>query len=150
MRFKLLPLLFILIVSCSQKKQNAVSIEVDKNRMIAIQTDIHLLESLCSNFRDLNEREIKKYLFNEVLKKHQISRTEYDKSLTYYKQNLPAYKIILDSVLKRLENRKELNLPGIPKIDSTFLRERDSLRINKEFHMKIQENRRKKIANQRK
>jgi hypothetical protein len=129
MKFRILSLLIILTACNSQSNQQKTNSQeiLNATKMIAIQTDLQLLESFCRIDGKINEPEIKEYLYQEILKKHMISNPVYDSSLKYYKLNLELYKEVLDSVLVSIENMEELDLPIIPKYDSILMAKQDSI-----------------------
>jgi hypothetical protein len=131
MKLKLLSLLIILIACNSQSNQQKANSQeiLSVTKMIAVQTDLQLLESFCRVNVGMNESEIKEYFYQAVLKKHLISNPVYDSSLKYYKLDLELYKEILDSVHASIKNMKELDLPGIPKYDSILIAQKDSIHI---------------------
>ena len=87
--------------------------------MIAVLTDVQLMESLISTHRNFRDQDEQNLLFQEILNKHDISRQVFDSNLMYLENNLEFYQVILDSV--------KININNLDAVDLPFLRETDSL-----------------------
>ena len=88
-------------------------------QMIAVLTDVQLMESLISTHRNFRDQDEQNILLQEILDKHEISRQKFDSNLMYLENNLDLYQLILDSV--------KINIKNLDVVDLPFLRETDSL-----------------------
>ncbi len=122
MKHTYLALIFIILLSACGSRNNKKEIILDSHlsstKIIAVLTDLQLLESLISTHRYFRDKEEQNLLLQKILDKHQISRQELDSVLIYLESDLEVYQEILDSV--------KINLEGMKEIDLQFLQEMET------------------------
>lgn len=91
------------IFSCISKKESVPENIISKEKMISVLLDVHLLES------SINLSYIKPQLkgndttaFYNVFKNNNITKTEYEESLVFYKSRPKLLNEIYDSVLVKI------------------------------------------------
>jgi hypothetical protein len=120
---RLLITLFIsmLFFGCREKTDKSglpVGISADSliqpGKMALVLADVHVVEAAFLNDRNegLNSNETPGYYYEEIFKKHHVSRERYEQSLTYYRHNPERYSKIYEKVVAVLEARqKKIILP---------------------------------------
>ena len=80
------------------------SVILTKNQIIAIMTDVQLIEAALIRKRELGQNitDLKPIWYDQVFKHHRISNSIFVENLTYYNQNLDEMEKILDEVLVNL------------------------------------------------
>ena len=90
MRYYFLLLFTILIVSCSGDKKVSIPDSVlPEDKMAEVMVDIHLLEATL-NINTFSRDKVSKGTIEpttDVLKKHSITKKQYDESFTFYTRN---------------------------------------------------------------
>jgi len=106
-RTALFPVLLVILVtlSCSRKEKAQPRPEevLGKEELIAILTDLQLVESILPLYQKGSGFEQKRITyFKAVFDKHNITREQFEKSLAYYQKDLKEYDEILAGVIERL------------------------------------------------
>lgn len=96
----------ILLFACKGGEEN-VSVPADiiqPDSMIGILVDFHLVEAAISDKQQQkkNVAYYTDYYYQEILKKHQISRVDLDKAFDFYSYHPKLYREIYDQVLSEL------------------------------------------------
>jgi len=108
--------LFLLIVSCTEKKGETVKEEVmpsdsliSPEKMIHILADIHVIEAgLVVERNDHADSKITAALYYEgIFKKYHISRIRYDANLKHYSQNPTEMGKMYGKVIREIEIREK-------------------------------------------
>jgi hypothetical protein len=95
-----------LVFSCKQKSVETPGHILEKKELVEIQVDLYLVEA-AHNMNVLKpERADTEYktLFETVMKKHNITKEDYESSLRYYAIDNESLNEIYDSVLVKLTN----------------------------------------------
>ena len=110
MKTRFLIISIILLVSCNQNKLNEDLI-VSEKKMIDVLFDVQISETYIVNSRSIKVKDINidpedhyKYIFE----KHQITKEQFDESIKYYQEDLEKFKMLYDSVEKRLQKLKAI------------------------------------------
>ena len=123
MKYTYLAFLFLFVLSACGSRNDKSGFtpegQFSSTKIIAVLTNVQLLESLINTHGFFQNKEEQNLVFQEILDKHQITRQEFDSVLIYLETNLEVYQQILDSVKINLENMEKVDLP--------FLQERDTL-----------------------
>lgn len=91
---------WLLFLGCEERPEGVMS----PDKMVDFMVDMHLAESTINNdVRKFREKESKLQLYNDVFKKHNVTKAEMDSSLNYYLSEANDYKKIYNRVLERLE-----------------------------------------------
>jgi len=93
-----------LILSCQQKGVEPPGHILEKKELVDVQVDLYLVEA-AHNMNVLKPDSADteyKVLFETVLKKHNITRDDYESSLRYYAIDNESLNEIYDSVLVKL------------------------------------------------
>lgn len=101
--------LVLLAFSCSQKGEKTPGHILEKKKIVDIQVDLYLVEASLNSKILVNDSADTQYkaLFETVMKKHNITKEDYENSLKYYSTDNESLDQIYDSVfvkLSRLEN----------------------------------------------
>jgi ParB-like chromosome segregation protein Spo0J len=107
LRTALLPAFLVVLfsLSCSRKEEVQPRPEqvLGKEELIAVLTDLQLVESILPFYQRDPGFEVKRITyFKAVFDKHHITREQLDKSLAYYQKDLKEYDDILAGVIERL------------------------------------------------
>ncbi len=104
---KLILIAFIFLTfSCKQKSVETPGQILEKKELVDIQVDLYLVEA-AHNMNVLKPDSADteyKILFETVLKKHNITKEDYESSLRYYAIDNESLNEIYDSVLVKLTN----------------------------------------------
>lgn len=104
MKKTLLILSLIFLISCS-KQANLPKDVLSKKEFIEILADIQKSQSL-ANIKSDTSFEIRNIrlenYYEEILKKHNVSKENYNKSVEYYSTNPEELNKIMDQVVKKL------------------------------------------------
>ena len=104
MKKTLLILSLIFLISCS-KQANLPKGVLSKKEFIEILADIQKSQSL-ANIKSDTSFEIRNIRLenynNDILKKHNVSKENYNKSVEYYSTNPEELNKIMDQVVKKL------------------------------------------------
>ncbi len=118
----------IIILGCNNFGSTSKREIIKKDNFIDILTDIHKAGSLIE-FKNLQAKNNVKAdsvsLYNFILKKHNVSREKFRKTIDYYAEHYEDYLIIYDSVQSKLK------------------------REEKELQIKAEQDRQKKLANEK-
>ena len=102
---KLIVAAFILLTfSCKQKSVETPGHILEKEELVNVQVDLYMVEA-AHNMNVLKPDSADseyKVLFETVLKKHNITREDYESSLRYYAIDNESLNEIYDSVLVKL------------------------------------------------
>lgn len=125
MKYTILVLALLILIcffSCNSEKKDQ-HIPPDSyhttEKIIPLLVDVHLVESFMNTHRNFRDRIEQDILFQEVLDKHQYSRSKFDSVLDYLENNVEYYKTVLDSVKIRIQKLDTVNLPLLMSIDTT-------------------------------
>ncbi len=113
--------LFLIAFSCSKKKEKDV---IPEKEMINILIDIHIADAILNKLslfdRKLSEPESLSY-YNQVFKKHKITREQFYRSFKYYMNDLDRfvqmYKVVKDSLSRRLNYYDSLEMLSLKGYD---------------------------------
>jgi hypothetical protein len=110
---RLLALFSVLIFlgSCMRKETPAGLLEREK--MIAVLTDVHLVEGYSGLVMEADTmKQVLADYMNLVYKKHQTDSLQFRKSLRYYSSEPKELKMMYDEVLRKLESQqKDIKAP---------------------------------------
>jgi hypothetical protein len=102
MNFKtiILSVILLIVLSCSQKKQEIPSGIISADTMIHLLTEMHLAQaSIAVNaLADSSRYNMAEYQ-QFILSRYGISKPDFIKSISYYSANPDVLKVIYDSVL---------------------------------------------------
>lgn len=100
----LLILFSVTLFSCSQKSGESNSSVLSKEKIVDLQVDLYLVEA-ANNMKVLKQDSLDteySALFETVLKKHDVTKEDYERSLRYYAIDNKSLDEIYDSVLVKL------------------------------------------------
>lgn len=104
---KLFKYLFLLILATMFSCQNRPNEVLSRKKMESVMYDMYIAEAIIeSDYQDYNDPEKKEALIDQVLKKHKISETRWDTSLSWYSDKINVYLQINDSVKSRIKRRQ--------------------------------------------
>jgi hypothetical protein len=102
---KLILATFVFLVfACKQKGVETPGHILEKEQLVDVQVDLYLVEAAHNmNVLKVDSADTEyKMLFETVMKKHNITREDYESSLRYYAIDNESLNEIYDSVLVRL------------------------------------------------
>ncbi len=102
---KLTLIAFVLLVfSCKQKGVETPGNILEKKELVNVQVDLYLVEAAHNmNVLKIDSADTEyKTLFETVMKKHNVTREDYESSLRYYAIDNESLNEIYDSVLVKL------------------------------------------------
>ncbi|MEI6173768.1 MAG: DUF4296 domain-containing protein [Bacteroidota bacterium] len=114
--FRVVVCLFLLVVSCTEKKGETVKEEVmpsdsliSPEKMIHILADIHVIEAgLVVERNDRVDSKVAAAMYYEgIFKKYHISRNRYDANLKHYSQSPSELSKMYDKVIREIEIREK-------------------------------------------
>lgn len=113
MRASLLFFLVLFVTSCSffVPKEEGV---IDEEKFIDVLVDIHFADAviIVKGYRHSNDSTTIDLFYDDVLKKHNISRNALNKTINYYSKNINEYDRLYDKVLENLTKKQvEFNEP---------------------------------------
>jgi hypothetical protein len=102
--FLLITATISFLFSC-QKGANVQLIE--KEELVNILTDIHIADALLANkgMYDGKLKDTTKSYYNYILKKYDISRADFEYTLSYFGENPEEYLFIYDEVIAKIEEK---------------------------------------------
>lgn len=98
----------IVIYGCAPKheidKKKVPAELIQPREMIGILTDIQLTEATLKELRRSGENpdDFYKDYYEKIFKKHNVTKEEYDKSMTFYEDNLDLLQEIYEEVITNL------------------------------------------------
>ncbi len=99
----LIIVIFLLTISCSNEKV------LDKDKYAAFLTDIHIANSIMnSHYSVLRNNELSSQYYNNILKKHNLTRKEVLEAMIHYSDNPDLYSAIykkVNSSLVKLQSK---------------------------------------------
>jgi len=107
-----LLMISLFLWSCAPNKEELVIpgriIPIDK--MTSILVDVQLAEGALIYKRSSGQvySDFKEYYYTFVFNKYEITRTQFDKSMDFYKENLDILDNIYEEVVRRLEEMKRI------------------------------------------
>ena len=108
--------LFLLLVSCTEKKGETVKEEVmpsdsliSPEKMIHILADIHVIEAglLVERNDQADSKTTAALYYAGIFKKYHISRNRYDANLKHYSRNPSEMSKMYDKVIREIEIREK-------------------------------------------
>lgn len=100
----------IFLVSCTS--ENRPEGIVERNKMVDVLTDVHLVNGYSSTVMDLDTvKKVTATYLNMVYKKHGIDSVQFKKSLQYYSRNPQMLSEMYDQVIKKLETQEKALAP---------------------------------------
>ncbi len=123
---------FLLLIGCNNRPKNVMSDKEMENFLF----EMHLLESSLrignSHYSVPREQQ---FYYQELLKKHNITKADYDSCIVWYTNHPKQYNRIYDRVLKRIDRLKvEIETGKLNPIDSAhFIKEIDIWDLNREL-----------------
>jgi hypothetical protein len=118
--YYLILFLSVLMLSCNSRPENIL----DRDAMTAFLTDLHRLDGALASkgFGTIDQRE-NIYYYNALLKKHAITKAEFDSSLSWYAKNPKKFERIYVSVIENLTTLEQQVKNGyFHPVDSVKLR----------------------------
>ncbi len=99
-------LIFTLFCLSDCKKSEDKDI-VPEDKFIDVLVDIHIADAVMSDkgLYDGSLKDVKKSYYHYVLKKHNLSRQSFDKSLEYYSQHGEVYVKMYDKVIDKISEK---------------------------------------------
>ncbi len=97
-------LFFIFLISCKQKSVETPGHIMEKKELVNLQVDLYMVEA-AHNMNVLKQDSADseyKILFETILKKHNVTRDDYESSLRYYAIDNESLNEIYDSVMVKL------------------------------------------------
>jgi len=109
--------LSFLVLSCSHKEVKAPGHIINKDKLVDVQVDLYLVEAVNNmNILSQDSADIKyKMLFETVMKKHNITKEDYESSLRYYTLDNKSMNEIYDSVMFKLTTLENKEVYGLGK-----------------------------------
>ncbi|MGB0177853.1 MAG: DUF4296 domain-containing protein [Owenweeksia sp.] len=99
------PVLFVLLVSCSGRKGVKVPDDVFRqDTMIAILTDIHLVEGAKLGRRIMGDTVLVDVYYQKVFEKHLTTKEEFEHSFKFYADHPSEMDKIYDQVIENLNS----------------------------------------------
>lgn len=103
-RFILIALMFIPFFGC----QKTVKAPVSEGQLITILTDIHLAEAAVES-ETISVKDSMLYIYtNQILEKNQISRKDFDTTMSLYAQHPTRLDTIYKRVIRSLQKKDTL------------------------------------------
>lgn len=131
----LLSLLSLLFLTACSSKENESQItqydQLESSKMIALLTDLQLMESLINTHGNFYNRDNQNLLFQEILDKHQISRQNLDSLLLFLENNLAFYQLIMDSLSMNFDTIKNVDLPSLRYKDTVQIINKKNIEMRK-------------------
>lgn len=92
----------------SEKKGRPPADLIPRNEMVDIITDMHLYDAVMKEKQKKHNKisEPEYYMYQAVMKKHDITREQFESSLKYYQQDLEDFDKIYEDVIERLSKMK--------------------------------------------
>lgn len=102
---KLIPVVLLVALSACNNNENTKII--DKEQFVEILADLHITDAILAEkaWYDAKLRDSTRSYYNYVLKKHHISRAQFDKTLDYYSNNLEEYSLMYEQVAELIKQR---------------------------------------------
>ncbi len=104
MRATVFILIAMLFTSCSlfETKEEGI---IDKDKFVDVLVDIHFADAVIvvKGYRHTNDSARIDLFYDDVLKKHNISRKELDKTIDFYVKRIDDYDNLYDQVLEKLK-----------------------------------------------
>lgn len=130
-RFKVIAYFFLIILSgeiilsCTNRPKEVLN----RKKMEQLMYDIYVAESIIENdYATFDTPEKKEALINEVFRKHGITPSQWDTSLSWYSDHVDIYLKMNDSVKSRLK-REQLRIEQL--ISQEYSREQELNRRNR-------------------
>lgn len=118
MRVGLIVAIVFIVSSCSLLSNKPKGL-INEEDLVNVLVDIHFADAVVSikGYRVMQDSLTINLLYDDILKKHDISRKQFDQTIQYYSKNVNKYDRIYDQVLEILSkkqkqfNEDELNTP---------------------------------------
>jgi phosphorylcholine metabolism protein LicD len=110
MKFYLLVPIFFFI-SCKDQSIKIPKEIFPKETMISILVDIHIADAVAKEkkLKDIKlSNQLKKTYFNNVLEKHNITKEDFEKSTSFYENNIELMQEIYEKVMIVLSEKEAL------------------------------------------
>lgn len=131
----LLSLLSLLFLTACSSKENESQItqydQIESSKMIALLTDLQLMESLINTHGNFYNKDQQNLLFQGILDKHQISRQNLDSLLLFLENNLEFYQLIMDSLSMNFDTIKNVDLPSLKYKDTVQIINKKNIEMRK-------------------
>ena len=117
MRLKGVIIAFLLIlISCSHSGKHG---RIPENQLVKILADIHLADaiSFSGKFKDIYHNKDSIYYFEKIFARYNITRNQFDSTISWYSGNPDAYETLYGKVLNRL-NRMAATINDSLRADS--------------------------------
>lgn len=135
MNIRQLTLLFFAIVwmvSCTDNKPPLSAKQLENVMFELYISDAMAVNNLNHDSTIVSEEKVKKRQEDFILTKYQISKEDYDSTVSWYGKNLKEFLVICDNVERRLNERKELTTTTVIGDSSSVLQDRkDSINLIK-------------------
>lgn len=129
MRFLLLLLIAVVTFSACKEESREKGEVIDEDKFIDVLVDLHIADAmLATDIKKENEKLfLPKNFYHQVLKKHNITRADFNKSIAYYAEEPAKLGQIYDKVMEKLNTlsakisgpvEKQKNTPETTQKDS--------------------------------
>jgi len=110
--------LALFISSCSLFSNKPKDL-IDEEELVNVLVDIHIADAVVSikGYRVIQDSLTISLFYDDIMKKHNISRKQFDETIKYYSENVSKYDRIYEQILEILSkkqkqfNEEELNPP---------------------------------------
>lgn len=130
-----LSLLFLIFFTACSSDKNGTQItqydQIESSKMIALLTDLQLMESLINTHGNFYNKDQQNLLFQGILDKHQISRQNLDSLLLFLENNLEFYQLIMDSLSMNFDTIKNVDLPSLKYKDTVQIINKKNIEMRK-------------------
>tara|TARA_B110000211_G_C14076607_1_gene552391 strand:- start:2461 stop:2820 length:360 start_codon:yes stop_codon:yes gene_type:complete len=101
--------LLILIFACGEQKNEVPSNLISGDALVPLLADFHLMDAAAKQNIITNNHKtlVKHQQYAGVLKKHGVSRAQFDSTIQFYVQSPDVFKILYDKVGTYLKLEKE-------------------------------------------
>jgi len=102
-------LISLIICACSEKQSKVPAHIIQPDKMSDILYDIHIVETSLLHLQQTNHKVSDKHkeLYDLTFKKHEVSKQEFDSSLTYYAtKNLKALETVYAKIITDLSQKQ--------------------------------------------
>lgn len=104
-----LVLIIILIVSSCSLFSNKPKGLLEDEELVNLLVDIHFADAVVSikGYRVMQDSATINLLYDDIMKKHNVTRKQFDETIQYYSKNVTEYDRIYDQVLEILSKKQK-------------------------------------------
>ncbi len=95
--------LMLMLTACDKRPKGVLS----DNKMLSLIVDLELAESYVSTYNEDESDDMRESALGGVLKKHNVSKAEFDSTMTWYGKNVDVYQQLLEKADKELLKRQK-------------------------------------------